>query len=102
MILYNITAIVHDDVDTEFKEWANRVFLLELANKKIFKSQSLLKILDSPNEGQSYCLQMHADNEEEIALFKEREFPKFQDKIQSLWADKVFIFESKMQYIAVY
>jgi len=102
MILYNITAIVHDDVDTEFKEWTNRVFLFKLAQTKIFKSQSLLKILNSPNEGQSYCLQMHADNEQQITLFKEKEFQVFQEKIQDLWADKVFIFESEMQYIAVY
>jgi len=102
MILYNITAVVHDDVDTEFREWTNRVFLFELAGKEIFKSQALLTILNSPNEGQSYSLQMHADNEEQIALFRATELPAFQEKIQDLWADKVFIFESQMQYIAVY
>jgi len=102
MILYNITAIVDNDIDTEFKEWIHRLFLPGLAEDELFKSQALLKVLDSPNEGVTYCLQMIASGDKEISLFQQNQLPQLHKKSQGIWANKIYLFESKMQYIAMY
>lgn len=101
MILYNITVIVDPDIEVEFKEWAHRIFLPSLANTEIFKSQSLLKVLDSPNEGETYSLQMIASDADNIKLFQETQLSLLHDKTGNVWANKIYLFESQMQYIAI-
>jgi len=101
MILYNITVIVDHDIEVEFKEWAHRIFLPELAKSEIFKSQSLLKVLDSPNEGETYSLQMIASDADDIKSFQESHLSLLHDKTQDVWANKIYLFESRMQYITV-
>jgi|SRR5690554_3064973 len=102
MILYNITALVDKDVEIEFREWVHRIFLLELTNSEHFKTQSLLKVLDSPNEGQTFCIQVIAKGPEEVELLKSDYIPLLNQQIQQVWNNKVFIFESKMAYIAMF
>jgi len=102
MILYNITVIVDKDIEIEFKEWAHRVFLPELAKTDLFKSQALLKIIDSPNEGETFCLQMHASDEEKIGTFQQNQLILLHNQSAEVWANKIYTFESRMQYIAVY
>lgn len=102
MILYNITALVDTDIEIEFREWVHRVFLLELTNSGHFKTQSLLKVMDSPNEGETFCIQVIAKAEEEITLLKSTYLPALNQQIQRAWNKRVFIFESKMNYIAMF
>lgn len=102
MILYNITTLVDTDIRAEFQEWIHRVFLLELTNSQQFKSQSLLKVLDSPNEGETFCIQVIAGGTDEIQILKSKYLPILNQQIQKVWSNKVFIFESKMAYIAMF
>jgi len=101
MILYNITVIVNHDIEVEFQEWAHRIFLPILANSEIFKSQALLKVIDSPNEGETYSLQMIAAEAENIKQFQESHLALLHSKAQDVWANKIYLFESRMQYITV-
>lgn len=102
MILYNITVIVDSDLEVEFREWAHRVFLPQLAIKQLFKSLSLLKVLDSPNEGATFSLQLIAANEESIKEFQDNHLPTLHNKTQeSVWSNKIFLFETKMEYITL-
>lgn len=102
MILYNITALVQTEIEIEFREWVHRVFLLEITNSGHFKSQSLLKVMDSPNEGETFCIQVIAKGTDEVALLKTEYIPRLSQQIEKVWNNKVFIFESKMAYIAMF
>lgn|SRR5690554_5789050 len=102
MILYNITALVDTDIKSEFQEWIHRVFLLDLTNSGHFKTQSLLKVLDSPNEGETFSIQVIARGADELELFKTNYLPVLHQQIQQVWNNKVFLFESKMEYIAMF
>jgi hypothetical protein len=102
MILYNITALVDTDIKSEFQEWIHRVFLLDLTNSEHFKTQSLLKVLDSPNEGETFAIQVIARGADEIEVLKSSYLPVLHQQIQQVWNNKVFLFESKMEYIAMF
>lgn len=99
MILYNITFLVNDDIDAEFTAWIQYDFLPKLAEEALFKGQSFLKVLDSPNEGKTYSLQMISASEKEVELFKSGFFTRIQDKIVQHWEGSLYLFESKMEYI---
>ena len=101
MILYNITIIVDSDIEIEFREWARLVYLPQIHRSNLFKSQSFLQMTDSPNEGTTFCLQMISANDEGIESFKKTQLTLFHDQCKKVWVDKVFIFESKMQYLAM-
>jgi len=100
MILYNITFLVNEDIDAEFTAWIQYDFLPKLANEAIFKGQSFLKVLDSPNEGETYSLQMMSPGEQEIEIFKSGFFKRIQEKTSQHWEGRLYLFESKMKYIA--
>lgn len=102
MILYNITFLVNEDIDAEFTAWIRYDFFPKLANESIFKGQSFLKVLGSPNEGETYSLQMMSASEKEIDLFKTGFFNRIQEKIEQHWKNQLYLFESRMEYIAFY
>lgn len=100
MILYNITFLANEDVETEFAAWIQYDFLPKLADEAIFKGQSFLKVLDSPNEGTTYCLQMMSGSEKEIDLFKSGSYRRIEEKLAGVWKGHIYLFESRMQFIA--
>lgn len=102
MILYNITVIADNDIKDEFREWAIHVFLPIIAQSELFKSQAFLKVNDSPNEGETYCIQIIAKSDKEIALFQENQLSLLHGKINDVWLNTIYLFESKMEYLAMY
>lgn len=102
MILYNITVIADNDIKDEFREWTIHVFLPTLAKGELFKSQSLLKVNDSPNEGETFCIQIIANSDKEIDLFQQNQLSLLHEKTNDVWLNKIYFFESKMEYLAMY
>jgi hypothetical protein len=102
MILYNITIITDNDIIDEFREWAIHVFLPNIAKTELFKAQSLLKVNDSPNEGETFCIQIIANSNEEIVLFQQNQLSQLHEKSNDIWLNKIYLFESKMEYLAMY
>lgn len=100
MILYNITFLINEDIEAEFVAWIQYDFLPKLAEAAVFKGQSFLQVMDSPNEGATYCLQMMSTSEKEIELFKTDFFHLIQDKTNQHWNGRLYLFESKMKYIS--
>lgn len=102
MILYNITVIADSDIKDEFREWTIHVFLPTLAKVELFKSVSLLKVTDSPNEGETFCIQIIANSNKEISLFQQNQLILLHEKSKDVWLNKIYLFESKMDYLAIY
>lgn len=102
MILYNITVIADNDIKDEFREWTIHVFLPTISKSELFKSQSLLKVKDSPNDGETFCIQIIANGDKEINLFQQDQLFLLHEKSKDVWLNKIFLFESQMEYLAVY
>lgn len=102
MILYNITIIADNDIKDEFREWAIHMFLPNVLKSELFKSQSLLKVQDSPNDGETFSLQLIASSDSAITAFQQQHLPHLHEKANEVWSNKIYFFESKMEYLAMY
>lgn len=98
MILFNITILSDIEIHEELKSWILTDFIPAIASEEIFKSQSLLKILNSPNEGVTYSLQFVAENEDKIAIFRKGHLNSLHNKSQNEYANKLFLIESLMEF----
>ena len=57
--------------------------------------------MDSPNEGVTYAMQFMATDQSAIDVFKTKGLPILHDKVKDEYANKVFFFESIMEYKSI-
>ena len=95
MILYNISIIVEDSSHEQVFSWVKSQL------REIAYDTTLLKMLDSPHEGTTYCVQLQAADETAIVRFQEDVVGKLQSYLTTQHAEKAFIFESKMEYLSI-
>lgn len=98
MFLYNITIIAESDFASgignrmqEFKTQFNAQ-----SGKNRLKS---LKMMDSPHEGVTYCLQLEVGTQHEIALFQQQHLLGLQSELEQQFPGKALYFESIMEYL---
>ena len=95
MILYNISLIVEDSSHDELFTWIKK----HLQN--ISHDVKFLKMLDSPHEGTTYCIQFAAENQEALGAFQDDVLTDLQYYIAKNHTEKAFIFDSKMEYLSL-
>jgi hypothetical protein len=93
--------LANNDIHEELKSWILKDFFPSIAEEKSFESLSLLKVLNSPNEGVTYALQFKAINEDVINQFRENHLIFLQNKAQLDYPNKVYFFESLMEYQSI-
>lgn len=95
MILYNISIIVDDSSHDAVLGW------LKAHLRKSTYETKFLKMLESPHEGSTYCIQVVATDDTEILKFQEDVVMELQVYLTTNHAEKAFIFDSKMQYLSL-
>lgn len=98
MILFNITLLSDQDIHEELKSWILTDFFPKNSLDDVLSSQALLKVINSPNEGVTYAMQFIAESEDAITKFRQQHLPSLHAKVQQNWTNKVFFFESVMEY----
>lgn len=98
MILLNITLLSDQDIHEELKSWIITDFFPGIVLDDLFSSQALLKVINSPNEGVTYAMQFVAESDDALIKFRHQQLPLLHTKVQQNWANKVFFFESIMEY----
>lgn len=99
MILLNITNIISDQLVDQYISWLQKEYIPLIQETKNFNEIKLLKILDSPNEGHSFSLQLVASDLTAITAFKQTLYPLLQQKMQEELQGQLFLFDSTMQYL---
>lgn len=94
MILYNISIIVEDSSHDQVVNW-----LKSYLRKSSYETK-FLKMLDSPHEGNTYCVQLEAADNAAIVKFQEDVVIELQNYLMTHHAEKAFIFDSKMEYLS--
>lgn len=94
MYLYNISVIVDNDRHEQLIDWIKNNWLNELPEDTKF-----LKLLDSPHEGQTYCVQLIFHNPSDIPAFQQSKVILLQNHITENHHEKAFIFDSTMKYL---
>lgn len=100
MLLYNVTLIVEDASAEAWLQWMQENHIPKVMDTGLFVSNRLLKVIDSPNEGVTYCSQYVAQSMEDYQTYQEIYAPALQDELNSLFKDKFVSFRTLMEYIA--
>lgn len=95
MTLYNVSIIIDDTSHDDMLAWIKNE--LQLTSYEV----KFLKMLDSPHEGSTYCIQLITADPIMIAGFQSDFMIKMQTYIGQKHADKAFIFDSKMEYVTI-
>jgi len=100
MLLYNVTLIVEDASADAWLQWMQEVHIPQVMATGMFVSNRLLKVIDSPNEGVTYCSQYVAQSIEDYDTYQAVYAPTLQEELNILFKDKFVAFRTLMEYIA--
>ena len=100
MLLYNVTIIIEDSAVEEWLQFMNESHIPEVMATGKFVSNRLLKILDSPNEGVTFCAQYVVENLVDYEDYQQNFAPALQADLQQKFENKFVAFRSLMEFIA--
>lgn len=100
MLLYNVTLIIEDAAADEWLQWMQEIHIPEVMATGKFVSNRLLKVLDSPNEGVTYCAQYVAENLTDYNDYQNNYAPALQADLQSKFENRFVAFRTLMEFVA--
>lgn len=100
MLLYNVTFIIEESSAEAWLQWMQESHIPEVLATGLFVSNRLLKVLDSPNEGVTYCSQYVAQNLADYDAYQARFAAALQEELNVRFKDKFVAFRTLMEYIA--
>jgi hypothetical protein len=100
MLLYNVTIIIEDAAANEWLQWMQETHIPEVMATGKFVSNRLLKVIDSPNEGVTYCIQYVAENIDKYNDYQENFALNLQADLQVKFENKFVAFRTLMEFIA--
>lgn len=99
MLLYNVTLILEDSAAAEWLQWMQEVHIPEVMATGMFVSNRMLKVLDSPNEGVTYCTQYIADSLENYNTYQSVYAPALQEKLNEKFKNRFVVYRTLMEFI---
>lgn len=100
MFLYNVTIIIEEAAAEEWLKYMNEFHIPEVMATGKFVSNRLLKIIDSPNEGVTYCSQYVTESLAEYEDYEQNYATKLQADLQQKFENKFVSYRSLMEFIA--
>lgn len=99
MIIYNETYVIEESIQQQWLNWMQAVQIPAIMQTGWFNSYKILAILDSPNEGVTYCIQFNTDSIDKYAYFCEQHQQKFHQLHHTEFENKFVLFNTIMQLI---
>ncbi len=99
MILYNVTIIIEESIHEPWLNWMQHTHIGQVMETGCFASNRLLKVLDSPNEGITYCIQYIADTLEKYNEYKQNYAAQLQADFPAEFANKFVSFRTLMEFL---
>lgn len=99
MLLYNVTIIIEESAAEEWLQWMKEIHIPEVMATDKFVSNRLLKVMDSPNEGITFCSQYVVENEENYLDYQANYAPALQAKLQSKFENRFVAFRTVMEFV---
>lgn len=100
MLLYNVTTIIEEAAAERWLKWMETVHIPEVMATGKFVSHRLLKVLDSPNEGVTYCAQYVTESRADYDDYQENFAPALQEEVNKNFENQFVAFRTLMEYIA--
>jgi len=99
MLLYNVTVIIEDAAAEEWLQWMQEIHIPEVMETGKFVSHRLLKVLDSPNEGVTYCTQYIAESLADYEDYQQNYAPTLQAAVQQKFENRLVSFRTLMEFV---
>lgn len=99
MFLYNVTLILDDAAAEEWLQWMQDVHIPEVMATGMFISNRLLKVVDSPNEGVTYCAQYVAETLENYNKYQETFAPALQAELNERYKNRFVAYRTLMEFV---
>ena len=99
MLLFNVTVIIEEDSAADWLQWMQESHIPQLMDRECFVSHRLLKIVDSPNEGLSYCIQFIAEDEARHQTFLDLHEQLFIAEMYNRYPNKLVTFSTLMEFV---
>lgn len=99
MFLYNVTLILDDAAAEEWLQWMQDIHIPEVMATGMFISNRLLKVVDSPNEGVTYCAQYVAETLDHYNKYQEEFAPALQADLNERYKNRFVAYRSLMEFV---
>ncbi|KQN33934.1 hypothetical protein ASE92_14915 [Pedobacter sp. Leaf41] len=99
MLLYNVTLILDDAAVEEWLQWMQQTHIPEVMATGMFVSNRLLKVLDSPNEGVTYCAQYVAETLENYNEYQSEFAPELQESLNRKFKNRFVAYRTLMEFV---
>lgn len=99
MFLYNVTLILDDAAAEEWLQWMQEIHIPQVMATGMFVSNRLLKVVDSPNEGVTYCAQYVAETIENYNKYQETFAPALQAELNEKYKNRFVAYRTLMEFV---
>jgi hypothetical protein len=97
MIIYNETFVVEAAAETEWLQWMQTEHIPAALATGYFTGHKILNVIDSPNEGVTYCIQYMTDDIQKYNLFKHRHVHHLHTRHHQQFENRYVLFNSLMK-----
>ncbi|GAB2695370.1 hypothetical protein GCM10027037_18880 [Mucilaginibacter koreensis] len=99
MIIYNETYVVNPEVNETWLAWIKQNHIPGALSTGLFNSYKILTVLNSPNEGVTYCIQFVTDQIEKYTQFTENHLDQLHIVHNQQFENQYVLFNSIMQLL---
>lgn len=99
MIIYNITFLVENAQHQEWLQWIKSVHIPETMRTGLFHANRILRVLNSPNEGETYCIQYELASLDHYEQYMTNYATQTQLALQQKFGNKQVSFSAVMEII---
>jgi hypothetical protein len=99
MIIFNDTVILEEVNHQRWLKWMREFYIPEVMATGPFKSYEILKVIDSPNEGVTYCVQYRAETPADFNQFYTKHLHRLQEIHNKEFENLFVIFNTLMQTV---
>jgi hypothetical protein len=88
-----------EEIHESWIKWLKNDYLKNMMAHDHFISHRILKVLDSPNEGHTYCIQFVAESVEKYNNYKRLNTDQLQNYAPAEFLNKFVVFSTLMEFI---
>lgn len=99
MIIFNDTVIVDEAIHESWLNWMTEVHIPAVMATGYFNSYQVLNVIDSPNEGVTYCIQYQTDSLESFNQFYSKHLHRLQDIHNKRFENQFVLFNTLMKTV---
>lgn len=99
MLILNITLLISPEAHVPLSHWVKHQFMPQVPRHPGAVAPRFLRVIDSPNQEETYCIQVSFPDAEQLQAFKENEYLLLHKKLKKDFTEKVLTLESTMESI---